>query len=145
MKKVFLYSTILITFNFYHLTFFTTSNLHSQQIFTISGRVVDSETSQPLPAASIRIDGTMKGTITTADGTFRLSLAAEEYRIIFSFVGYQTDSQKVVLDQDVILRIQLKPVGVQLPEVVTIAEDPAIEIIRKAISNKRQWMDKLNT
>ncbi|MDI6780163.1 MAG: DUF5686 family protein, partial [Bacteroidota bacterium] len=130
---------------FFLLSFFTTSNLHSQQIFTISGKVVDSETNQPLPAASIRIDGTTKGTITTADGTFRLSLAAEEYKIIFSFVGYQTDSQKVVLNQDIALQIKLKPVGVQLPEVITIAEDPAIEIIRRAIANKRKWMDKLNS
>ncbi len=134
-----------LLFYFFLIVLSHSSILFSQQTFTVSGRVVDSETNQPLPAASIRIDGTMKGTITTADGTFRFSLTSAEYKFIFSFVGYQADSQKVVLDKDIILRIQLKPVGVQLPEVVTIAEDPAIEIIRKAIANKRKWMDLLRT
>jgi hypothetical protein len=118
---------------------------YSQTYFTISGNVVDSETKQPLPAASVRIAGTARGTITTADGTFRFSLQQGEYTLAFSYVGYQSDSQKIILSKDIDLQIKLKPIGVQLPEVVAVAEDPAIEIIRKAIANKRTWMDKLNS
>ena len=119
--------------------------MYSQNVYTIHGKIVDSETHQPLPAASVRVNGTTRGTITTADGTFRLSMESREYLLIFSYIGYRSDSQKINLSQDIELKIKLKPIGVQLPEVVSIAEDPAIEIIRKAIANKRKWMDKLNS
>lgn len=125
--------------------FLFSSLSYSQSYFTISGKVTDSETNQPLPAASVRIVGTARGTITTADGTFRFSLQEGEYILTFSYVGYQSDSQKINLSQNIDLQINLKPIGVQLPEVVAIAEDPAIEIIRKAIANKRTWMDKLDS
>ena len=40
---------------------------------TITGRVVDSATHQPLAGVSVSIEGTARGTATQSDGTFRLS------------------------------------------------------------------------
>ncbi|MDI6804164.1 MAG: DUF5686 family protein [Bacteroidota bacterium] len=127
------------------LSIFLTGILYPQHIFTFSGKVTDSESAQPIPAASVRIEGTSKGTITNTNGYFQLSLPTGEYRLIFSHVGYKTDSDRINLNADLIKNISLKAVQIQMPEMIIIAEDPAIEIIRKAIANKRMWMDKLNS
>ena len=44
----------------------------SQQI-TIKGMVIDEETKQPLPAVSVLIKGTTKGTSTDFDGNYQLT------------------------------------------------------------------------
>ncbi len=128
-----------------YLSFFLTGILYPQHIFTLSGKVTDSETHQSIPAVNIRIEGTSKGTITNTNGYFQISLPTGEYQLIFSHVGYKTDSVRINLNADLIKNISLKAVQIQMPEMIVIAEDPAIEIIRKAISNKRRWMDKLNS
>lgn len=125
--------------------FFCCPILFSQQIFIFSGKVTDSETTQPIPAANIRIDGTSRGTIANTHGIFQLSLPTGEYQIIFSHIGYKTDSVRINLDADLLKNVSMKAVKIQMPEMIVIAEDPAIEIIRKAIANKRKWMDKLNS
>ena len=43
------------------------------QTATITGRVVDSTTQQPLGGVTVLVDGTQRGTVTSSDGTFRLS------------------------------------------------------------------------
>ena len=40
---------------------------------TITGRVVDSATQQPLTGVTVLIEGTTRGTVTGSDGSFRLS------------------------------------------------------------------------
>jgi hypothetical protein len=146
MNNFFRHLKIFKVFNiFLTLICLTFSQSFSQSHFVITGKVTDSETTQPLPAASVRILGTTQGTITTADGTYRLSIEPGERVVVYSYIGCKSDSQKVDVSQNISLDIKLKPIGVQLPEVVSIAEDPALEIIRKAIANKRKWMDKLKT
>ena len=39
---------------------------------TVSGRVVDSTTQQPIPDVAVFIEGTQRGTVTRADGTYLL-------------------------------------------------------------------------
>src|SRR6185503_17566525 len=41
--------------------------------------------------------------------------------------------------------VSLDPATLVYPEVLVLAEDPALEIIRKAIENKHRWMDLLKT
>ncbi len=120
-----------------------TADIFPQDILTLSGKISDIETTQTIPAVSIRIGGTSKGTITNANGFFQLSLQPGKYILIFSHVGYKSDSLIINLDKNKTINISLKPVQIQLSEIIVIAEDPAIEIIRKAIANKRKWMDKL--
>lgn len=125
--------------------FFCCAISFSQQRYIISGNVSDSESFQALPAVNIRIEGTSKGTMTNTAGFFQLTLPTGEYKLIFSHVGYKTDSVRINLNSDSIKNISLVAVQVQMPEMIVTAEDPAIEIIRKAISNKRRWMDKLTS
>jgi hypothetical protein len=133
-----------ILFSFYLTLIFIVCCI-SQDFLTVTGKVTDAETNQILPAASVRIVGTTRGTITTADGTYRLPVEFGEYKVMFSYIGYAPDTLGIAITRNLVLDAKLKSVGVQLPEVVSIAEDPAYEIIRKAIANKHKWLDKLHT
>lgn len=67
---------------------------------TISGKVLDSKTNEPLPFANVFLDNSTHGTATDMSGVFKLSnLAPGSYDIIFSFVGYQTYRTRVILEE----------------------------------------------
>lgn len=132
---------LLVTF----LLLFTTPPVIAQQLFTVEGNVVDFESGEPLIAANIRLSGTSKGTITNSNGEFRLRLEPLQHVFIFSSLGFQPETLTIVVSTDTIVHARLKQSPIQVPEVVILAEDPALEIIRKAIANKRLWMDKLQT
>ncbi|HMC98356.1 MAG TPA: carboxypeptidase-like regulatory domain-containing protein, partial [Flavobacteriales bacterium] len=54
----------------------------------VEGRSVDAETHAPLPYCSVVVQGTTQGTITNADGFFRLAADSLRDTLVFSYVGY---------------------------------------------------------
>ncbi len=105
---------------------------------TISGKIYDSQTKEPLIAASVRVGKDGIGTNTNADGVFNISLPQGKHRFIFSYIGYLSDT--VIIDTKIDSSITrfLKPGAISMPEVTVSAEDPAIWIIREAIKNKKE-------
>ena len=116
-----------------------------QPLFTLHGSVTDAATGEPLAAANIRLLGSSKGTITNARGDYILSLQSGMHILVFSYLAFQPETVSVNLTEPAVRNVQLKPSPIQLPEVIVVAEDPAIDIIRKAIVNKRKWIDKLKS
>ncbi len=55
----------------------------------ITGRVVNAESSEPLPGVNIVEKGTTNGTVTDAKGSFSLNIS-ENAVLIFSFIGFVT-------------------------------------------------------
>jgi hypothetical protein len=119
--------------------------LYAQQTYSITGKVTDALTGEPLAAANIRFLGTSKGTITNTQGVYVLSLQAGSYTIMYSYLAYQPETLTVSLIANLKQDAALKSSPIQIPEVVVLAEDPAVEIIRRAIANKHRWMDKLKS
>jgi outer membrane receptor protein involved in Fe transport len=58
------------------------------QTKTISGKITDANTKEPLVGATILVKGTQVGTATDADGKFSLVLPAEAKTVTISYVGY---------------------------------------------------------
>lgn len=127
------------------LSAFIASVNFAQDIYVLKGRITDKETGQPIPAVNIRIQQSTKGTITNSEGIFQLNLQRGIYKLVFSHVGYKSDSMSVNLEGNYFLETSIVPVQIQMPEILVVAEDPAIEIIRRAIANKRKWIDYLNS
>jgi hypothetical protein len=68
-----------------------------QQIITIRGRVVDSETGLPLVFAGISVQGSNVSTVSNLDGEFTLKVSdTESGKIEFSFVGYKNRVMDIV-------------------------------------------------
>jgi iron complex outermembrane receptor protein len=87
----------------------------------ISGKVSNAE-SEPLPGASVVIDGTTIGTITNVNGEFTLSnLKNGSHLLKVSFIGYETYTTKLSLPTDQFLNITLLKNEVMTDEVFVYA------------------------
>ena len=64
------------------------------QNLTVTGVVTDSSTGEPVPFASIRIDGTMTGGMTDIDGAYSIAVPSDGV-LIFSSIGYKDQSVPV--------------------------------------------------
>lgn len=109
------------------------------QELTIQGRVVDSETGESLPYASIYVDEG-RGTLTNMDGNFRLSLSEQDILII-SYVGYE--KQRIVASK-VPKLVRLKPFKRELSEVVVMPIDE-MDILKQVIKNLKNDFSKHKT
>ena len=69
------------------LLIFTAAVAQAQNL-TVTGVVKDSSTGEPVPFASIRLDGTMVGGMTDMDGIYSISVPADGV-LIFSSIGYK--------------------------------------------------------
>lgn len=85
---------------------------------SITGKVYDAKTKDPLPGANIKQTGTTNGVATTNSGTFRLTLTSSGAKsLTISYVGYKT--QTVDLENrsnDKKLAIYLLPVTIMSGE-----------------------------
>jgi TonB-dependent starch-binding outer membrane protein SusC len=89
-----------------------------QQQYTIKGKVIDSETGEPLPGVNIIVKGQNIGTITDVEGNFSLQSNQEETTLSISFIGYAT--QEVAASHTSVVQVQLAPDVMGLEEVVVI-------------------------
>jgi len=87
-----------------------------QEIRSVSGKVT-SKDGYPIPGVTVAVKGTTTGTITTGEGTYRLTGLPENAVLMFSFVGMKT--QEIQVDQAVI-NVVLEEETVGLEEVVAI-------------------------
>jgi CarboxypepD_reg-like domain len=85
---------------------------------TISGKVVDSATQEPLAGTSVFAQNTTFGTVTNKDGEFSLTLRAAGYDLIFSYTGYQSYETRITEEKSQELQIQMIKEDKNLGEVI---------------------------
>lgn len=83
---------------------------------TFSGKVLDKVSGQPIPGVNINIQGSSTGVSTDFDGKFQLLNVKKGDKIVFSFVGYK--SQTVDFNAQQSITISLEEDASQLQEVV---------------------------
>ena len=83
---------------------------------TLSGTVLD-ENGEPLPGATVMIEGTQDGTSTDMDGNFTLLCHKPNATLVFSYVGMKTKQLKVEKDYNYI-RVIMESVPNMMEEVV---------------------------
>lgn len=96
----------------------------AQATGTISGRVVDAETGQPIAAAQVTISGTQLGRATGDDGRFTLAnIATGPKTLVVRRIGYQQQSRSITLaaNATVTVNFSLAKSSVSLAGVVTTA------------------------
>lgn len=89
-----------------------------QQQFTVSGQVTDASSGETLPGVNVRVKGTTIGTATNAQGQYQLNAPSAADTLIFSFVGYQ--SQTVPINERSTINIQLTPQTISGQELVVV-------------------------
>ena len=83
---------------------------------TLIGTVVDSKSNQPLPGVNVIVQGAQNSTTTDFDGKFQLGGVKSGDKVVFSFIGY--DSQTVNFSGQKSVNISLNESANQLQEVV---------------------------
>lgn len=119
----------------------------AQDPVTVTGRVTDGETGEPLVGVNILRQGTFNGTITNLDGRFKLEVNAQPpFTLLFSSVGYQrkeivvnstgeADNLDVTLNESYILRDEVVVSASRVEE--NILESP-VTIEKMGILDIRQ-------
>lgn len=83
---------------------------------SLSGVVLDSQTKQPLPGVNVIVQGANSSASTDFDGKFQLGGLKSGDKVVFSFVGY--DSQTITFSGQKTVSISLVESANQLQEVV---------------------------
>ncbi|MET0394500.1 MAG: carboxypeptidase-like regulatory domain-containing protein [Chitinophagaceae bacterium] len=99
------------------LLFLLTGLTASAQI-TISGKVIDSASREPLQGASVFAQNTTLGTVTNKDGEFSLQLQSGGYELVFSFTGYQNKQVRITDNRSQQLELEMIKEDKTLGEVV---------------------------
>ncbi|WP_373398400.1 carboxypeptidase-like regulatory domain-containing protein [Algoriphagus halophilus] len=110
--------------------------------FIVQGKVTDAETGDPIPFASVLLKGTTLGMNTDFEGNYSLSAKSLPDSIVVSYIGYLTQSKPLSNQAEQTLNFQLRPSDFQLEAFVFEAgENPAFEIIRKAVAKKKNLIN----
>ena len=85
---------------------------------TVEGRVIDAQTGEGIPFASLMVKGTMNGAASDADGNY--SIAAEDGDVlVFSSIGYQ--NLEMTVGRDKLDVVALSPDSESLEETIVVA------------------------
>ena len=85
---------------------------------TVTGKITDQSTGEPLPGATIRVKGTNIGTITDSEGVYSISFPEGAQTLVFSFVGYE--SQEIEIGSQRVIDAQLSADVTALSEIVVV-------------------------
>ena len=107
------------------------------QVTTVSGKIIDAETGDPIPFCNIVFKGTTIGTSTDFEGFYNIRTQNATDSLLVSYVGYLPKSKPVKIGQNQVINFQLQSEVIGLEEVVVVAgENPAFPIMRNVIANK---------
>lgn len=89
---------------------------------SITGRVLADENGvlQPMPGVNVYWENTSQGTATNVDGDFSIRKRTGQHMLVFSFVGYET--QTIHINSNDPVEVVLKP-NLELGEVTVIQKD----------------------
>jgi hypothetical protein len=125
------------TFLYFTLFFILISLGIDAQIYTLSGKVFDSETKEPLPFVPVMLKGTTIGATTDFDGNYLITTSKLSDSLICSYVGFKRMTRSIKRGQSQMVNFPLVAEGYNLGEVViNPGENPAHRIIRNVIANK---------
>jgi len=87
---------------------------------TITGKVMDGDSNDPLPGVNVMIEGSQEGVSTRTDGTFELKTSISNPTLVFSFIGFET-IKKTVSGSSNLGSITMTPSLVYLSEQVVVS------------------------
>jgi len=86
---------------------------------SVKGIVTSTKTNHPLEFVNVYFPEIEKGTITDENGIFKISnLPSGNFKILVSYLGFQTISKRIQIPLDTELTIGLSPVILQIDEII---------------------------
>lgn len=97
-------------------------SVNAQEKFTISGNVRDGKTGEELIGVSIVDPIVGSGTVTNVYGFYSLTLPAGKHKIVYSYIGFSSDTIEFDLQKSQTYNLELKTGTFDVKEVVVKAE-----------------------
>ncbi len=117
---------------------FCTTGILAQQVTTVEGIVLDASNLEPIPFVNVYFSKSNEGTTSDSEGKFILRASYPYDSLVISFVGFHHKVIPVKVGQHQIISVMLQSETVNLDEVVVLSgENPAWEIVRNAVKNKK--------
>lgn len=112
--------------------------------YQISGKITASD-GEVVPFASIYIKNTTKGVSANVDGVYTLTVEKGTVTLIFKAIGYKSAEKTINITGNTTVNEVLTTESYTLNSVVikANAEDPAYEIIRQAIKNRKKHLNEV--
>ncbi len=92
---------------------------------TISGRIIDAQTNEPLPGVNVVVEGSLYGSSTDTDGNYIITkLPPENYTLRASMIGYKNQVQsdiRVQVNRDIKVNFELTETYIELDPIVVVA------------------------
>jgi hypothetical protein len=125
---------------------FVICNLASySQTYKFTGRIKDIKTDKPLSFATVKIIDSSFGTTADQNGEYIIKLGKGYHKAVYTYIGYFSDTANIFIeDRDLERNIFLKPTEFITEEIEVLGEDPAYDIIRKAIKYKKLFKSQLD-
>lgn len=96
---------------------------------TIRGTLEDASTGEGLIGATVFVKELETGGTSNVYGFYSITIPEGDYTVTFSFVGYESVTKTISLDDDMTVDVELEPGSAELEEVVVSAE-PEDENVR---------------
>jgi TonB-linked SusC/RagA family outer membrane protein len=95
-------------------------NLYSVAMeYSITGKVTDEKSGQPLVGVTVRIEGTELGTFTRSDGTYTINVPSFAQKLLFNYVGYETVEAEI--GNNTVIDVAMKTSYIETDEIVVTA------------------------
>ncbi len=91
------------------ISILVTNNVFSQQKHTLSGYIKDKSTGEVMEGAVIAFKGEKAYAVTNDYGFYSVTLEDKNYDLFIQYIGYETFQQKIQLEKDTRLSINLVP------------------------------------
>lgn len=111
----------------------------------LSGSVIEKQTGEPLPSATILQDGTYRGTVTNAEGKFTLTVDSFPATLIIRYIGFDSMRFEVYGLEDLPVKAELEPSITELGEIIVTDKDPGLSIMERVIERKKIWRESLQS
>jgi hypothetical protein len=127
-----------VIFSFVFLSFLTSvfAILPADRI-SVSGNIKDEANGEALIGVTVSIKELKRGTVTNNYGFYSVSVPKGEYTLEVSYVGYQTISKKISLNQPVKLDLELKTAANEIKEVVVSSQRKDANITLNRMSSQQ--------
>ena len=89
---------------------------------TISGFIRDAANGETIIGANIYIDEIGSGTVSNEYGFYSVNLPAGSYTLVFSYVGFDTQTEQITLSQDLKFDLEVGVESQELQEIVISSE-----------------------
>ncbi|MEQ9306622.1 MAG: TonB-dependent receptor, partial [Marinoscillum sp.] len=90
----------------------------TRDAITISGRVTDLKSEDPIPYATVQVSGTQTGTTTNEQGYYTIQLNPGPHVLAFSFVEYEVDMIDLIAYENATINVEMEKRSLMLDEVI---------------------------